>query len=59
MKQRIYIDTEVKKEKEFDAVAFFRAIKEKMTKATENMTFEEKRNYWKMLRDGKIKLDVS
>ena len=59
MKQRIYIDTEVKKQKDFDTVAFFRAIKEKMAKATENMTLEEKRNYWKMTREGKIKLDTT
>jgi hypothetical protein len=53
------MDTQIKKQKDFDTVAFFRAIKEKMAKATENMTLEEERHYWKMLRDGKIKLDVS
>jgi len=45
-----------KKEKEFDTVAFFRLIKEKMAKATKEMTFEEKRNYWKLMREGKIKV---
>jgi hypothetical protein len=44
------------KKRDFDAVAFFRNIKEKMAKATEGMTLEEKRNYWKLIRDGKIKL---
>jgi hypothetical protein len=47
---------EVKKEKEFDTVAFFRAVKEKMAKATEGMTLQEKREYWKQLREGKVKL---
>ena len=42
--------------RDFDAVAFFRAIKEKMAKATEGMNLEEKRNYWKLLREGKVKL---
>ena len=51
--------TQIKKQKDFDTVAFFRAIKEKMAKATENMTLEEKRNYWKMTREGKIKLDTT
>jgi len=48
--------TTVKKEKKFDAVAFFRTVKEKMAKATEGMTLEEERKYWKLLREGKIKL---
>ena len=43
-------------EKEFDTVAFFRVIKEKMAKATEGMTLQEERNYWKLLREGKVKL---
>jgi len=55
----------MKKEKElvslnsqvrFDAVAFFRAVKEKMAQATENMTLPEKRNYWQLMREGKIAL---
>ena len=50
------MSTEVKKEKEFDTVAFFRNIKEKMAKATEKMTLDEKRVYWKLLCEGKIKL---
>jgi len=48
--------TTVKKEKKFDTVAFFRAVKEKMAKATEGMTLEEERKYWKLMREGKIKL---
>jgi hypothetical protein len=48
--------TAVKKEKEFDTVAFFRTVKEKMAKATEKMTLEEERNYWKLIREGKVKL---
>ena len=50
------MNTAVKKEKEFDTVAFFRNVKEKMAKATEKMTLEEERNYWKLIREGKIKL---
>ena len=50
------MSTTVKKEKEFDAVAFFRSVKEKMANATKNMTLEEERNYWKLIREGKIKL---
>ena len=46
----------VKKEKDFDTVAFFRDVKEKMAKATEEMTLQEKRNYWKLMREGKVKL---
>jgi len=48
--------TNVKKEKKFDTVVFFRTVKEKMAKATEGMTLQEKRNYWKLMSDGKIKL---
>jgi hypothetical protein len=44
------------RKRDFDAVAFFRIVKEKMAKATEGMSLQEKRNYWKLIRDGKIKL---
>ena len=55
---RIFKDmiTTVKKEKKFDAIAFFRTVKEKMATATEGMTLEEERKYWKLMREGKIKL---
>jgi hypothetical protein len=43
-------------EKEFEAVAFFRSVKEKMAKATEGMTLQEERNYWSLMREGKIKV---
>ena len=46
-----------KKEKDFDTVAFFRDVKERMAKATEGMTLLEKREYWKQLREGKVKLE--
>jgi len=48
--------TTAKKEKEFDTVTFFRNVKEKMAKATEGMNLQEKRHYWKLMRDGIIKL---
>ena len=41
-------------EDSFDTVAFFRSVKEKMAKATEGMTIVEKRNYWKLMREGKL-----
>jgi len=50
------MNTAVKKEKDFDTVTFFRAVKEKMARATERMTLEEKRNYWKLMSEGKIQL---
>ena len=48
------MNTVIKKEKDFDTVSFFRSIKEKMAKATEEMTLQEKRDYWKLMREGKI-----
>ena len=47
---------QVKKEKEFDTLLFFRGVKEKMAQATERMTLQEKQNYWKLMREGKIKV---
>jgi hypothetical protein len=41
-------------EKDFDTVAFFRDVKERI--AAEGMTLPEKREYWKQLREGKVKL---
>jgi len=43
-------------ENDFDTVAFFRSVKEKMAKATEGMTLLEKRNYWNLMREGKLKV---
>jgi hypothetical protein len=48
--------TTVKTESDFDTVAFFRSVKEKMAKATEGMTLLEKRNYWNLMREGKLKV---
>jgi hypothetical protein len=48
--------TEEKTKKDFDTVAFFRSVKEKMAKASEGMSLEEKHEYWRLLREGKIKL---
>jgi hypothetical protein len=31
-------------------------VKEKMAKATEGMSLQAKRNYWKFIHEGKIKL---
>ena len=37
--------TTIKKEKTFDTVKVFRAIKEKIAKETENMTFKQFKEY--------------
>jgi hypothetical protein len=46
--------TALRKENDFDTVAFFRSVKEKMAKATEGMTLVEKRNYWNLMREEKL-----
>ncbi len=38
-------NTEEKIKKEFDTVKFFRAVKEKISKETEKMTFEQYKKY--------------
>ena len=45
-----------KKERGFDTVAFFRNVKERMAKATEGMTLQEEREYWRLMREGKVVL---
>jgi hypothetical protein len=47
---------EQEQEEKFDTVAFFRDIKERMAKATEGMTLPEKREYWRLMSEGKIQL---
>ena len=42
--------------KTFDSVAFFRAIKEKMTKMMEGMTLAQKKEFMRQIREGKIKV---
>ncbi|MDR2680461.1 MAG: hypothetical protein LBC47_06585 [Tannerella sp.] len=39
-------------EKEFDTVAFFRAVKERIAKATEGMTLVERRAFFEKIREG-------
>lgn len=43
-------------EKKFDTVQFFRLIKEKLAVRMINMTFDEKREFLKQVREGKIKI---
>jgi len=50
------MNTTVRKEKEFDTVAFFRAVKEKIAKATEGMTLQERRDFFQKIREGEMKL---
>ena len=45
-----------KKEKSFDAVAFFRAIKEKLASQMAGMTLEQQRDFMRKVREGKIKI---
>ena len=46
-----------KKEKQFDAVKMMREIREKISSETENMTFDELKEYIKQkLSDNKTKL---
>ncbi len=47
--------TTIKKEKSFDAVKSFREIKEKIAKETENMTFEQFKEYLKKNRLTSVK----
>ena len=43
-------------DKKFDTLVFFRSIKEKLAEKMANMTFEEKREFLKKVREGKIKI---
>jgi len=45
-----------KKEKDFDSVAFFRAIKEKLAAMMEGMTLEQQKEFMWNVREGKIKV---
>ncbi|GHT10193.1 hypothetical protein AGMMS4956_01150 [Bacteroidia bacterium] len=40
----------------FHTVDFFRAVKEKMAKATEGMSLQEERTFWKQMREGQVSL---
>ena len=45
-----------KNKKQFDAVAYFRAIKEKLAKKMEGMTLQQQKDFMKQVRNGKIKI---
>ena len=45
-----------KTEKKFDTVAFFGAIKEKLSARMAGMTLEQQKEFMQQVRDGKIKL---
>jgi hypothetical protein len=45
-----------KEEKKFDTVAFFRDVKERIAKATEGMTLQERRAFFAQIREGKVHL---
>ena len=42
----------ISQEKEFDAVAFFRNVKEKIAMATSGMTLQERRKWFQNIREG-------
>jgi len=44
------------RKREFDAVKFFRDIKEKIAKATEGMTLQQRRDFFHKIREGQITL---
>jgi hypothetical protein len=44
------------KEKSFDTVKFFRAIKEKLATEMTGMTLEQQKEFMRQVREGKIKL---
>jgi hypothetical protein len=43
-----------KKTKDFDSVAFFRSIKEKLAKKMEGMNLVQKREFMQQVREGKV-----
>jgi hypothetical protein len=45
-----------KKENDFDSVAFFRAIKEKLAARMAGMSLEEQKDFMRKVREGKIKV---
>ena len=45
-----------KKEKLFDTVEFFRAIKEKLAAKMTGMTLEQQKDFMRQVRDRKIKI---
>lgn len=51
-----YLVMKTKTEKSFDTVAFFRAIKEKLSAKMAGMTLEQQKEFMQQVRDGKIKL---
>ncbi|HEY2581558.1 MAG TPA: hypothetical protein VGI43_07115 [Mucilaginibacter sp.] len=42
--------------KKFDSVAFFREIKEKLSKKMDGMSLAQKKEFMQLVREGKIKI---
>ena len=42
--------------KKFDTVKYFRSIKEKLAEKMADMTFEERREFLRQIREGKIEI---
>ena len=45
-------------EKKFDTVKFFRKVKEKLAIKMEGMTWQEKKEFMKQVRNGQIKIHL-
>lgn len=43
-------------EKKFDTVNFFRDVKEKLAKQMEGMTLQQKKEFMKRVREGKVQV---
>ncbi|MBD0331747.1 MAG: hypothetical protein ICV66_03755 [Chitinophagaceae bacterium] len=44
--------------KKFDTVKFFRNVKEKLAQRMEGMTLQQKKEFMKQVREGKIKIPL-
>ena len=51
-----FFNMKTKTEKSFDALNFFRAIKEKLAEKMQGMTLEQQKEFMKRVREGKIKI---
>jgi len=44
--------------KKFDTIKFFKNVKEKLAKKMEGMTLQQKKEFMKQVREGKIKISL-
>ena len=55
--QYIFMKMKSKEGKTFDSVAFFRSIKEKLSRKMQGMNLSEKKEYLRQIREGKIRIE--